>query len=163
AARLCREGQASAPCGGQGVASWPSLCELGAQSIGRAGSPGPTGLVGRRWQFRHCRAVERSPATGGDVGANGQEPLFVPHPRPVGTLFFWAWQREELEVAHREVISGFGLGDKQCFNPLAAVASVQWSAWICSVLLLAAYRTWGLTRHPRTTAKWWPGAPRWSF
>ncbi len=84
-------------------------------------------------------------------------------PLPVETLLFWAWQRWELEVAHREVKSGFGLGDKQCFNPLAAVASVQWSAWIYSVLLLAAYRTWGLTRHPRTTAKWWPGSPRWSF
>jgi len=84
-------------------------------------------------------------------------------PLPVATLLFWAWQRWELEVAHREVKSGFGLGDKQCFNPRAAVASVQWSAWVYSLLLLAAYRAWGLTRHPRTTAKWWRGSPRWSF
>lgn len=84
-------------------------------------------------------------------------------PLPVETLLFWAWQRWELEVAHREVKSGFGLGDKQCFNPVSAVASVQWSAWVYSLLLLAAYRTWGLTRHPRTTAKWWRGSPRWSF
>lgn len=82
---------------------------------------------------------------------------------PLDTLLFWAWQPWELEVAHREVHSGFGLGDKQCFNPLAAVASVQWSAWLYRLLLLVAYRTWGLTRHPRTTAKWWRGAPRWSF
>lgn len=84
-------------------------------------------------------------------------------PLPVETLLFWAWQRWELEVAHREVKSGFGLGDKQCFNPHAAVVSVQWSAWVYSLLLLAAYRSWGLTRHPRSTAKWWHGSPRWSF
>jgi hypothetical protein len=90
---------------------------------------------------------------------NGQWVL----PLPVETLLFWAWQRWELEVAHREVKSGFGLGDKQCFNPLSAVASVQWSAWVYSLLLLAAYRAWGLTHHPRTTAKWWRGSPRWSF
>jgi hypothetical protein len=82
---------------------------------------------------------------------------------PVETLLFWAWQRWELEIAHREVKSGFGLGDKQCFNPRAAVTSVQWSAWVYSLLLLAAYRTWGLTRHPRSTAKWWRGSSRWSF
>jgi len=84
-------------------------------------------------------------------------------PLPVETLLFWAWQRWELEVAHREVKSGFGLGDKQCFNPQAAVASVQWSAWVYSLILLAAYRAWGLTRHPRSTAAWWRGSPRWSF
>jgi hypothetical protein len=84
-------------------------------------------------------------------------------PVPAASLLFWAWQRWELEVAHREVKSGFGLGDKQCFNPYAAVASVQWSAWVYSLLLLAAYRTWGLTHHPRSTAKWWRASPRWSF
>jgi hypothetical protein len=84
-------------------------------------------------------------------------------PVPVETLLFWAWQRWELEVAHREVKSGFGLGDKQCWNPRAAVATVQWSAWVYSLLLLAAYRSWGLTRHPRTSAAWWSGPHRWSF
>jgi hypothetical protein len=84
-------------------------------------------------------------------------------PLPVETCLFWAWQRWELEVAHREAKSGFSLGDKQSFNPFSAVASVQWSAWLYSLLLLAAYRAWGLTRYPRTTAKWWRGAPRWSF
>jgi hypothetical protein len=84
-------------------------------------------------------------------------------PLPVESLLFWAWQRWELDVAHREVKSGLGLGDKQCFNPRSAIASVQWSAWVYSLLLLAAYRAWGLTHHPRTTANWWRGSPRWSF
>jgi hypothetical protein len=84
-------------------------------------------------------------------------------PLPAETLLFWAWQRWELEVAHREGKSGFGIGDKHCWNPHAAVASVPWSAWLYSWLLLAAYRTWGFTHHPHTTSAWWSGAPRWSF
>ena len=59
-------------------------------------------------------------------------------PLPAETLLFWAWQRWALDVAHREGKSGFGLGDKQCWNPQAAVTSVQWSAWLYSLLLLAA-------------------------
>jgi hypothetical protein len=43
------------------------------------------------------------------------------------------------------------------------VTSVQWSAWVYLLLLLAAYRVWGLTRHPHTSTKWWPGSARWSF
>jgi len=46
-------------------------------------------------------------------------------PLPVETLLFWAWQRWELEVCHRELKSNFGLGHKQCWNPTAAVLSVQ--------------------------------------
>ena len=56
-------------------------------------------------------------------------------------------QRWEIEVCHRELKASFGLGDKQCWNPYAAVASVQWTAWVYSLLLLAGYRTWGLCRH----------------
>lgn len=84
-------------------------------------------------------------------------------PLSAETLLFWAWQRWELEVAHHEGKSGFGIGDKQCWNPQAAVTSVQWSAWLYALLLLAAYRTWGLTQHPHTPSAWWPGASRWSF
>jgi hypothetical protein len=84
-------------------------------------------------------------------------------PLPVETLLFWAWQRWEIEVCHRELKSSFGLGDKQCFNPQAAVAAVQWSAWVYSLLLLAAYRTWGLCGGPAVPTRWWRGAGRWSF
>jgi len=73
------------------------------------------------------------------------------------------WQRWEIEVAHREMKSGLGLGEKQCWNKRAAVVSVLWSAWTYAVLLLAAYRSWGLCSGPATPARWWPGAKRWSF
>lgn len=84
-------------------------------------------------------------------------------PLPAEDLLAWAWQRWELEVAHREMKSGFGLGEKQCWNRLSAVRSVQWSAWVYALLLLAGYRTWGLQNGPATPARWWSGAGRWSF
>lgn len=84
-------------------------------------------------------------------------------PLTLETLLFWAWQRWEVEVAHRELKSNFGLGHKQCFNPHAAVLSVQWSAWVYAVLLLAGYRTFGLTHAPPVPTRWWTGAPRWSL
>jgi hypothetical protein len=84
-------------------------------------------------------------------------------PLPVRTLLFWAWQRWEVEVCHRELKSNFGLGDKQCWNPTSAVTSVQWSAWVYSLMLLAGYRTWGLCNAPPVPTRWWRGADRWSF
>jgi len=38
-------------------------------------------------------------------------------PLPIVTILAWLWQRWELEVAHREMKSGFGVGEKQCRNP----------------------------------------------
>ena len=84
-------------------------------------------------------------------------------PLPIATLLFWAWQRWELEVCHRELKSNFGLGNKQCFNPHSAVLSVQWSAWVYSLLLLAGYRTWGLCGSPPVPTRWWTGSQRWSL
>jgi hypothetical protein len=84
-------------------------------------------------------------------------------PLPLETLLFWAWQRWELEVCHRELKSNFGLGDKQCWHPHSAVLSVQWSAWVYSLLLLAGYRTWGLTDAPPVPTRWWRGSTRWSL
>lgn len=84
-------------------------------------------------------------------------------PLPLETLLFWAWQRWELEVCHRELKTTFGLGHKQCFNPHAAILSVQWSAWVYSLLLLAGYRTFGLARAPDVPTRWWRGSGRWSF
>lgn len=84
-------------------------------------------------------------------------------PLPVETLLAWLWQRWELEVAHREMKSGFGVGEMQCWNPHATIASVQWSVWVYAVLLLAAYRTWGLLNGPPVPTRWWSGAKRWSF
>jgi hypothetical protein len=84
-------------------------------------------------------------------------------PLPIETLLAWLWQRWELEVAHREMKSGFGVGEKQCWNPHATIASVQWSVWVYALLVLAAYRTWGLLNGPTIPTRWWSGAPRWSF
>jgi hypothetical protein len=84
-------------------------------------------------------------------------------PLPVETLLFWAWQRWEIEVCQRELKSQFGLGDKQCWNPHAAILSVQWSAWVYALLLLAGYRTWGLCAAPPVPTAWWHGSRRWSF
>jgi hypothetical protein len=84
-------------------------------------------------------------------------------PLPIETLLFWAWQRWELEVCHRELKSNFGLGNKQCFNPHSAVTSVQWSAWVYGLLLLAGYRTWGLVNAPPVPTAWWRGSQRWSL
>jgi hypothetical protein len=84
-------------------------------------------------------------------------------PLALDTLLFWAWQRWEVEVAHRELKTTFGLGHKQCFNPKAAVLSVQWNAWVYALLLLAGYRTFGLARAPDVPTRWWRGSGRWSF
>lgn len=84
-------------------------------------------------------------------------------PLPVADLLAWAWQRWELEVEHRELKSGWGLGEKQCWNRRAAVSSVQWSAWVYALLLLAGYRTWGLCHGPTPPGRWRRGAKRWSF
>ena len=84
-------------------------------------------------------------------------------PLPVEQLLFWAWQRWEVEVAHRELKSNFGLGNKQCWQPHAAILSVQWSAWVYAILLLAGYRTWGLTHSPPVPTAWWQGSGRWSL
>lgn len=92
-----------------------------------------------------------------DAGGHWKLPL------PLETLLFWAWQRWEVEVCHRELKTTFGLGHKQCFNPQAAVLSVQWSAWVYALLLLAGYRTFGLARAPDVPTRWWRGSGRWSF
>lgn len=84
-------------------------------------------------------------------------------PLPLDTLLVWAWQRWEIEVCHRELKTNFGLGHKQCWNPHAAVLSVQWSAWVYAVLVLAGYRAWGLTGGPQVPTRWWRGTGRWSL
>jgi hypothetical protein len=84
-------------------------------------------------------------------------------PLTIESLLFWAWQRWEIEVAHRELKSNFGLGEKQCWHPKAAVLNVQWSAWLYALLLLAGYRTWGLASPNPVPSRWWPGAAPWSL
>jgi hypothetical protein len=118
---------------------------------------GNTWVVGKQESRRKYRKPAFYLVSAVRVGETWQLPL------PVTTLLAWLWQRWELEVTHRELKSGFGLGEKQCWNPRSAILSVQWSAWVYAVLVLAGYRTWGLFDGPKAPGRWWPGACRWSF
>lgn len=85
-------------------------------------------------------------------------------PWPAERLLGWAWQRWEIEVTHRELKCGFGVGESQCWNPRATVVSVQWRVWVWSLLVLSGYRAWGMERGPlRPLGCWWVGSGRWSF
>lgn len=85
-------------------------------------------------------------------------------PYAAGDLLSWAWQRWEIEVAHREQKTGFGLGDPQCWGPRAAVTAVQLAGWIYALTVLTGIRTWGLGRAPTAPAtRWWRGSGRWSL
>ncbi len=85
-------------------------------------------------------------------------------PYPAEELLGWAWQRWEVEVCHREMKTGFGLGEMQCWSEGAAVLSVRWQAWAYGVLVLAGYRAWGLGVGPiLPPGRWWGGAKRWSL
>jgi len=84
-------------------------------------------------------------------------------PYPAEQLLAWAWQRWECEVAHREMKSSLGIGEKQCWSSRSALSSVQWGVWVYSLCVLAAYRTWGVTGGPRRAGHWYGQAHRWSF
>jgi len=99
-------------------------------------------------------------------------------PYPAEPLLAWAWQRWEIEVTHRELKCGFGVGESQCWNPTATVLSVQWRVWVWSLLVLSGYRAWGMGRAPQAAGeateaptgcpvaplgRWWAGGERWSF
>lgn len=46
-------------------------------------------------------------------------------PYPAEELLSWAWQRWEVEVCHREMKMGFGLGEAQCWGPCSAILAVR--------------------------------------
>ncbi len=79
-------------------------------------------------------------------------------------LLFWAWQRWEVEVCHREMKTSFGLGEIQCWNARSTVMAARWQAWSYGVMVLAGIRAWGLGRGPlRPAGRWWGGSGRWSM
>jgi hypothetical protein len=85
-------------------------------------------------------------------------------PLPAADLVAWAWQRWEVEVCHREMKSGFGVGQMQCWSAHSTVPAVQLHVWTYAICVLAGYRAWGYDRHPRLTRTlWWAGAARWSL
>ena len=64
----------------------------------------------------------------------------------------------------REMKTGFGLGEIQCWNKEAAILGVRWQTWAYGVLVLAGYRAWGLGGSPiRPPGRWWGGSGRWSL
>ena len=74
-------------------------------------------------------------------------------PLPPQDLLAWAWQRWEVEVAHREQKTGFGLGEPQCWGPVSAVLTVQWAAALYATTVLAGLRAWGLGPSPLGAAR----------
>jgi hypothetical protein len=118
---------------------------------------------GASWKAgkKEPRRVKREPAfylvNALQQAGRWQLPLAAP------LILAWIWQRWELEVAHREMKSSLGVGQKQCWNRRSVIVSVQWSVWVYAILVLAGYQTWGLFGGPRRPERWWPGATRWSF
>ena len=84
-------------------------------------------------------------------------------PLPIADLLAWLWQRWELEVAHRQMKSGLGLGEKQCWNDQATVTTVQWAAWVYSLIMLSGFRAWGNDCGVKPPGLWRPAPRRWSF
>jgi hypothetical protein len=60
----------------------------------------------------------------------------------------------------------FGVGEVQCWHPLATVRAVQQQVWADALCVLAGYRAWGYDGYPaalRLRGLWWHGAARWSL
>jgi len=84
-------------------------------------------------------------------------------PLPTPLLLAWLWQRWELEVAHRQMKSGLGLGEKQCWNDFSTVATIQWTVWIYALIMLSGYRVWKNETGPHAPGLWRKPNQRWSF
>lgn len=82
---------------------------------------------------------------------------------PLPALLGWAWQRWEVEVMHRELKSGFGLGEQQAWSDRGAATVVPWVVWTYALLVLAGYQTWGLGPAPGPRLARWHAPRRWSF
>lgn len=84
-------------------------------------------------------------------------------PLPLVDLLAWAWQRWEVEVMHRELKSGFGLGQQQAFSDRGAASVIPWLVWVYALLILTGYRTWGLGPGSGSELGGWYTARRWSI
>jgi hypothetical protein len=110
-------------------------------------------------QRRHGRTLQRDP-TFLLVSAQARPDGSWQPPLPTADLLAWAWQRWEVEVMHRELKSGFGLGEQQAWHPTSALTVIQWVVWSYGALLLAGYRAWGWTPSSPTAA--WQRPRRWT-
>jgi hypothetical protein len=84
-------------------------------------------------------------------------------PYPVEQLLEWAWQRWEIEVTHRDMKAGFGVGQMQCWGQKSSVIATPWCAWLVGVMMLSGYRAWGWRAPAPLRCAWWKGPQRWSF
>lgn len=84
-------------------------------------------------------------------------------PLPLDDLLAWAWQRWKVEVMHRELKSGFGLGQQQAWSDGGAAHIIPWVVWVYALLILVGYRTWGLGPAAGADLGRWYTARRWSI
>lgn len=84
-------------------------------------------------------------------------------PLPLADLLAWAWQRWEVEVMHRELKSGFGLGQQQAWSDDGAAQVVPFVVWVYALVILTGYRTWGLGAGTGTDLGGWYAPRRWSI
>lgn len=119
-------------------------------------------LMGGQVYRKHGRERSREPVpvlVNAVRGEDGRWKL----PLALDEVVVWLWQRWEVEVAHREMKSGVGVGEMQCWNRVSAVATVQWGMWLYGTCVLAGYRTWGICGGPQPAGRWRKEAGRWSF
>jgi hypothetical protein len=74
----------------------------------------------------------------------------------------WAWQRWEVEVMHRELKSGFGLGQAQSWSTPGMQHTTRWVLWSYALVVLTAYQHWRLGAPPGGVAGRWHQPRRWS-
>lgn len=84
-------------------------------------------------------------------------------PLPLRTVLHWAWQRWEVEVMHRELKSGFGLGQAQAWSPTGAQLTTRWVLWSYALVILTAYQEWGQTTPDGGMVGRWHHPRRWSI
>lgn len=119
---------------------------------------------GRKASRKKPGQKERKPAYWLVSAVRGEDGGEWVLPYPAHELLCWAWQRWEVEVCHREMKSGFGLGEAQCWGARSAILSVRFRAWSYGVLVLAGFGAWGPGRGPiRPAGRWWGGSKRWSM
>lgn len=83
-------------------------------------------------------------------------------PLPLVALLGWAWQRWEVEVMHRELKSGFGLGQAQAWTATGAQATTRWVVWSYALVVLTAYHHWGQRAPDGSVVGRWHQPRRWS-
>ncbi len=69
-------------------------------------------------------------------------------------LLAWASQRWEVEVLHKELKSGFGLGETQAWHPVSAATTPRWVAWTVGCLVLTGYPGLGLEHGTAGQSPW---------